>query len=103
MPAATLRVWQRLYSADDVRRLALMKQLTDLGHAIGSLAQLNMVQLQQVATTHASVLAARATEDLAQAPPSPTHPWRVAVIGTPEQVALAETVFHAPDDSPGTP
>ncbi len=59
MPVATLRVWerrygltqpalsasgQRLYSADDVRRLALLKQLTDLGHAIGSLAALDMAQ-----------------------------------------------------------
>ena len=73
MPVATLRVWerryrltqpeltpsgQRLYSADDVRRLALIKQLTDLGHAIGSLAALDMPQLQQVASTHAQALAA---------------------------------------------
>ena len=63
MPVATLRVWerryrltqpglspsgQRLYSADDMRRLALVKQLTDLGHAIGSLASLDMLQLQRV-------------------------------------------------------
>jgi DNA-binding transcriptional MerR regulator len=97
MPVATLRVWerrygvtqpllsatgQRLYSADDVRRLALLKQLTDLGHAIGSLARLDMQQLQQVATTHASVLAARQTEDPAQDPPSTAAPWRLAVIGT---------------------
>jgi DNA-binding transcriptional MerR regulator len=97
MPVATLRVWerrygvtqpmlsssgQRLYSADDVRRLALLKQLTDLGHAIGSLARLDMQQLQQVASTHASVLAARHTEDPAQDKPAPAHPWRVAVIGT---------------------
>ena len=48
MPVATLRVWerryrvtmpsvtasgQRLYSAADVHRLALIRQLTDLGHA----------------------------------------------------------------------
>jgi MerR family transcriptional regulator, light-induced transcriptional regulator len=66
MPVATLRVWerrygltqaalspsgQRLYSADDVRRLALLKQLTDLGHAIGSLASLDMAELQRVAST----------------------------------------------------
>ena len=53
MPVATLRVWerryrisspaqtpsgQRLYSAADVRHIALLKQLTELGHAIGSLA-----------------------------------------------------------------
>ena len=102
MPVATLRVWerrygvtqpaltasgQRLYSADDVRRLALMKQLTDLGHAIGSLARLDMAQLQQVASTHASVLAGRhAAEPAAPdpAPPPVTLPWRVAVIGSAE-------------------
>ncbi|MGZ8321288.1 MAG: MerR family transcriptional regulator, partial [Telluria sp.] len=97
MPVATLRVWerrygvtqpvlsaggQRLYSADDVRRLVLLKRLTDLGHAIGSLARLDMEQLQQVANTHASVLAARHTEAPSQDRPSPAHPWRVAVIGT---------------------
>lgn len=63
MPVATLRVGerrygltqpaltpsgQRLYSADDVRRLTLIKQLTDLGHAIGSLASLDTLQLQRV-------------------------------------------------------
>ena len=73
MPVATLRVWerrygltqralspggQRLYSVDDVRRLALVKQLSDLGHAISSLAPLDMLQLQRVASTHADALAA---------------------------------------------
>ena len=97
MPVATLRVWerrygvtqpvlsasgQRLYSAEDVRRLALLKQLTDLGHAIGSLARLDMAQLQQVASTHASVLAARHADGAAPPdPPLPAQPWRVAVIG----------------------
>jgi len=95
MPVATLRVWerryritqpaltptgQRLYSADDVRRLALLKQLTDLGHAIGTLAALDMRQLQQVASTHAGALAARTSEVVAREP-APAHPWRVAVIG----------------------
>lgn len=97
MPVATLRVWerrygvtqpmlsasgQRLYSADDVRRLALLKQLTDLGHAIGSLARLDMKRLQQVAGTHASVRAAGRAEHPAQDKSAPAHPWRVAVIGT---------------------
>jgi MerR family transcriptional regulator, light-induced transcriptional regulator len=97
MPVATLRVWerrygvtqptlsasgQRLYSADDVRRLALLKQLTELGHAIGGLAGLEMTQLQQVASTHASVLAARHTEGAVHGPLAPLQPWRVAVIGT---------------------
>ena len=97
MPVATLRVWerrygltqpeltpsgQRLYSADDVRRLALIKQLTDLGHAIGSLAPLDMPQLQRVAATHAQALAATQSDersDAAHAPP--VRAWRLAVIG----------------------
>lgn len=71
MPVSTLRVWgrrhglsqpeltasgQRLYSAKDVRRLALIRQLTAPGHAIGSLAALNMPQLQRVASKHAQAL-----------------------------------------------
>ncbi|MEO7850766.1 MAG: MerR family transcriptional regulator [Rubrivivax sp.] len=97
MPVATLRVWerrygltqpelspsgQRLYSADDVRRLALIKQLTDLGHAIGSLAPLDMVHLQRVAATHAQVLAGSQRREFSDAPPSPpVRAWRLAVIG----------------------
>jgi hypothetical protein len=98
MPVSTLRVWerryglthpeltpsgQRLYSADDVRRLALIKQLTDLGHAIGSLAPLDMPQLRRVATTHAQALAVTQSNersDVAHAPPM--RAWRLAVIGT---------------------
>jgi DNA-binding transcriptional MerR regulator len=98
MPVATLRVWerrygltqatlspsgQRLYAADDVRRLALLKQLTDLGHAIGSLAALDMAQLQRVASTHAHTLAstqARRRPEAAAAPRAPA--WRLAVVGT---------------------
>ncbi len=97
MPVATLRVWerrygmtqtalspagQRLYSAADVRRLTLLKQLVDLGHAIGSLAQQDMPQLQRVAAMHAQTLAATHSGML-------THPdvlpplraWRLALIG----------------------
>ncbi|PXW99332.1 MerR-like DNA binding protein [Sphaerotilus hippei] len=96
MPVATLRVWerrygltrpelspsgQRLYSADDVRRLALIKQLTDLGHAIGSLAPLDMPQLQRVAATHAQALTATQGERAVVAPPPPARAWRVGVIG----------------------
>ena len=99
MPVATLRVWerryglsqpqrsasgQRLYSADEVRRLALLKQLTDRGHAIGQLAGLSMAQLQQVASTHASVLA----EHHSMPAPAPAGPapasrrWQLAVVGS---------------------
>jgi MerR family transcriptional regulator, light-induced transcriptional regulator len=97
MPVATLRVWerryaltqpevspsgQRLYSASDVQRLALIKQLTDLGHAIGSLAPLDMAQLQRVASTHASALATTQTgARSAPARGSRTGTWRLALIG----------------------
>ena len=98
MPVATLRVWerrygltqpklspsgQRLYSADDVRRLALVKQLTDLGHAIGSLAPLDMPQLQRVASDHACALAATQAGDRSNAASvPPVRAWRLALIGT---------------------
>ena len=97
MPVATLRVWerrygltqtalspsgQRLYSAGDVRRLVLLKQLTDLGHAIGSLAALDMPQLQRVASTHAHAMAATQTSDrLLASSALPDRAWRLAVIG----------------------
>ena len=97
MPVATLRVWerrygltqpalspsgQRLYSADDVRRLALVKQLTDVGHAIGSLAPLDMQQLRRVAATHADALTVTQRDerpDAAHLPP--VRAWQLAVIG----------------------
>ncbi|NRR34309.1 MerR family transcriptional regulator [Oxalobacteraceae bacterium] len=62
LPVETLRVWerrygvsdtersahgQRLYSAEQVRRLALIKQLVDQGQQIGSLARLPLEQLRQ--------------------------------------------------------
>jgi MerR family transcriptional regulator, light-induced transcriptional regulator len=89
MPVATLRIWerrynvsrpaltpsgQRLYSAAEVRRLGLMKQLTELGHAIGNLAALDWAQLQAVANTHASTVAGPRTT-------APERPWRLAVVG----------------------
>ena len=60
VPVATLRVWerrygvvaapksasgQRLYSSDDVQRLRLLRQLTERGHAIGTLAGLALQPL----------------------------------------------------------
>ncbi len=64
MPVATLRIWEqrhqavkphtapsghRLYSPADVQRVLLLRQLTEQGHAIGSLAALDSAQLQQLA------------------------------------------------------
>lgn len=97
MPVVTLRVWarhcgltqpsltprdQRLYSADDVRRLTPVKQRTDLGHAIGRLAPLDMPQLRRVVSTHSqALLATQSNEhsDTAHAPP--VRAWRLAVLG----------------------
>ncbi|MCB2008654.1 MAG: MerR family transcriptional regulator [Rhodoferax sp.] len=107
MPVATLRVWerryrvtmpavtasgQRLYSAADVHRLALIRQLTDLGHAIGTLAPLDLAQLRAVAGTHFSAAGAIAGTGHDEAPEAPVggRLWRVAVIGP----ALARRLQH---------
>lgn len=84
MPVTTLRVWERrygigsaersasghrLYSAADVERLAALKRLTDLGHAIGSIAALDLPALQQVSRTHASTQDGAAAESTRAAAP----------------------------------
>jgi DNA-binding transcriptional MerR regulator len=61
VPADTLRVWERrygvveprrtdggsrLYSQQDVARLGLIKRLVDAGHAIGTVANLSLEQLE---------------------------------------------------------
>ncbi len=66
MPVATLRIWEqryqavkptaapsghRLYSPADVERVTLLRQLTEQGHAIGSIASLDSSQLQHIART----------------------------------------------------
>jgi len=98
MPVATLRVWerrygvtqpalspggQRLYSDADVRRLTLLKQLTEMGHAIGKMAGLDMAQLQKIASMHTGVrVATEAGDHQAQSTAAPERAWRLAVIGT---------------------
>lgn len=100
MPVATLRVWerryrvttpcvtasgQRLYSANEVRRIVLLKQLTQLGHAIGSLAALDSAQLQAIRVTHASSLAQAQTgvqrRAVEPAPAEVPQALRLVVIG----------------------
>ncbi len=104
IPVATLRVWerryrvgaratsasgQRLYCAADVRRLALIKQLIDQGHAIGRLAALAMNQLQAIAATHTKPSRfTRPGDGPGSAKVAST--WRVAVIGA----ALAQRLQH---------
>ncbi len=103
MPAATLRVWERryavarphtsasghrLYTALDVQRLALIKQLTEVGHAIGAIAALDLGALRDVAATHVGSGSARGmplvpplAPATATAPASDLRPWRVVVVG----------------------
>jgi len=91
MPVSTLRIWEqrykvvapattptghRLYSAADVERLALLRQLTDHGHAIGAIAALNAAQLQQVASTHVTTVAGRRSPSTRR-----PVPWRLVVVG----------------------
>lgn len=90
IPVETLRVWERrygvvgpptsprghrLYSAEDVRRLALIRQLVDLGNPIGALAALPLQALRD--------MRAAATAGLPAALGfGPAHPVRVAIVGS---------------------
>lgn len=91
MPVSTLRIWEqryravgpatapsghRLYSAADVQRVLLLRQLTEQGHAIGSMAALDVTQLQQVASTHAIDSAGKRVLQTRR-----TSALRVAVVG----------------------
>lgn len=91
IPVETLRVWerrygvvgprisargQRLYSAAEVRRLALIKQLLDLGHPIGSVARLTTDELTAM---QAAVRSLAAATDRSSA--AGTANLRVALVG----------------------
>jgi len=91
MPVSTLRIWEqryqavgpttapsghRLYSAADVQRVLLLRQLTEQGHAIGAMAALDAAQLQQVARTQAINAAGRRVQ-----PARRTAALRLAVVG----------------------
>jgi MerR family transcriptional regulator, light-induced transcriptional regulator len=84
LPVETLRVWerryalsdtqrsahgQRLYTAEQVRRLGLLKQLVDLGHPIGVLTGLPVERLEEMIAPNA----ARAAEV--------SGPMRTLVVG----------------------
>ena len=101
VPVATLRVWerrygvvdapksatgQRLYSSHDVQRLRLLRQLTERGHAIGTLATLALQPLQALwADATAAAGAASAS------PPAAVRsgPRRVVVVGRHAALKLA--------------
>ena len=90
IPVATLRVWerryavvgparaasgQRLYAPHDVERLVLVKQLVDLGHAIGTIAGSSLASLRALVAARVGHAGDRA----AAAVPEPTMP--LAVVG----------------------
>lgn len=91
MPVSTLRIWEqryqavgpttapsghRLYTTADVERVALLRQLTEQGHAIGSLAALDAEQLRSVVTVQAT---AETRTGLAASERS--FPLRMVVVG----------------------
>jgi DNA-binding transcriptional MerR regulator len=97
--AETLRVWERRYrvvgptltssghrrySADDVARLVLLKNLVDIGHPIGSIANLPLDALRQMRTESA------AADDARPTPASASQRLRVALMGT----SLAERLVR---------
>ena len=104
IPVQTLRVWerryrivgprqsatgQRQYSAADVARLTVIKQLVDSGHAIGSVAALDLERLQSMLDK-----AGRVARPLPRAAGFTAEgamlPLRVAIVGE----ALALRVDH---------
>lgn len=86
----TLRVWERryrivgprvdargrrLYSAEDVGRLALIRQLVDLGSPIGSVASLPLASLRDMRS------AAAASHGVSVGSAGSSRPVRVALVG----------------------
>jgi len=99
IPVETLRVWERryqivgprlsprghrLYSAEDVSRLTLIRQLVDLGSPIGSVAGLPLTALREMRSA-----ATAASQGISVGPAASRRPLRVALVGEAltEQVA----------------
>lgn len=97
LSAETLRVWerrydlssarrsargQRLYTAEQVQRLGLLKQLVDRGHPIGRLAHLSMQELRN--------LSGGTTRD-----GMPVRPIDIVVVG----LGLARRIAASPHDT----
>jgi DNA-binding transcriptional MerR regulator len=97
IPVQTLRVWerrykivgprqsatgQRQYSAEDVARLTVIKQLVDSGHAIGSIAALDLTLLQSMRAKVARGASAGAGDA--------ASPMRAVIVGE----TLARRVEH---------
>lgn len=95
MPVATLRIWEqrygavqpataasgyRLYTAADVQRVLLLRQLTTQGHAIGAIAGLATAQLAALAGPGPANPAGDPGVGRSSAAPAGV-PLRVAVVG----------------------
>ena len=93
IPVQTLRVWerrykivgprqsatgQRLYAPAEVARLAVVKQLVDSGHAIGSIASLGLDQLRAMLDKVSRVTPPRQAGQVAN---YALPPARVAIVG----------------------
>ncbi len=108
IPVQTLRVWerrykivgprqsatgQRQYSPEEVARLTVIKQLVDSGHAIGSIATLDLERLRIMLDK-----AARASRAVPRAAGSTAAgaipPVRVAIVG--DALAMRVEHFHLP-------
>lgn len=78
IPVDTLRVWERryavvapnrdlspvrLYNQDDVERLVHIKRLTDVGHAIGCVANLSRAELEAMLALHEGPAHAEVRDD----------------------------------------
>ena len=74
---------RRRYSADDIQRLCLIKSLVDHGHAISTVAGLQLAQLEE---REAAAVQAKESEEVPEF--FPTHGIRIAVIGTKVRQAL---------------
>ena len=107
MPVSTLRVWEqrhqavrpatapsghRLYSPADVQRVLLLRQLTEQGHAIGSIAGLDSAQLQEVASRYAGT--AEGAGPRPGRPVRPTAPLRLVVVGPALAARLQRPAVH---------
>jgi DNA-binding transcriptional MerR regulator len=107
IPVATLRVWEqryravspsttesghRLYDLAGVQRLLLLRQLTQQGHAIGSLAQLQTEQLQALVGQHVGIARGTSIERR-----KPGRALRLVVIGRAlaERLRRPEVAQHA--------
>src|SRR5688572_12616674 len=101
IPVQTLRVWerrykiigprqsatgQRQYSSEDVARLTVIKQLVDSGHAIGSIAALDLTLLQSMRGQIARAVSAGTGGAAA--------PMRAVIVG--EALALRVEHFQLP-------